>query len=64
MEELDLVITEDGETYPREEVIKFGGKVLRDAIPSEILEYEKEEMYWRKQASEEQHEMYYHDLPD
>ena len=61
---MKYIITEHDELLTKEEAEKHGYKIVRDATDSEILEHEKEELYWRKQADEFQQESSYHELPD
>ena len=43
---------------------KINVYIVRKPTKTEIIEHEKEEAYWRKQAAEEQHAGSYHELPD
>lgn len=61
---MEYVITEHNETITKKEAEMCNQKIIREATESEIIEYLKEEEYWRMQGEEEQHSGSYHELRD
>ncbi len=64
IENTDYVITEYDELLTKAVAEKYNYKIVRKATKTEIIEHEKEEAYWRKQAEWQQNVGSYHELPE
>lgn len=60
----EIVLTNYDEVMTRSEAIRHNQGIKRIVTNDEAEEYRKEELYWKEQAEQFQHESSHHELND